>query len=83
MQILDHMSGQVIWNWVDERVEPDDMFVSLEVVNGHLIWCTNHGYYGFIALAGSRADARVSGSLVPVTIEGLADLVSSSLYNVC
>lgn len=76
MQILDPMDGQVIWNRMDERVEPDDMFVALEVINGHLFWCTNHGYYGFVALPASRGDGGVTESLDPIPIEGLTELVN-------
>lgn len=76
MQILDPMNGQVIWNRVDKRVEPDDMFVALEVINGHLFWCTNHGYYGFVALPTSRGNLGLTELLDPIPIDGLAELVS-------
>ena len=83
MQILDPMNGQVIWNRVDERVEPDDMFVALEVINGHLFWCTNHGYYGFVTLPASRGNVAVVDSLDPIPIEGLAELVNLFLCHIC
>lgn len=75
MQILDPINGEVLWNRVDERVEPDDMFVALEETNGHLFWCTNHGYFGFISLAASSTEVEIAGSLDPIIIPGLTDLV--------
>jgi len=74
LQILDPINGEVVWNRVDERVEPDDMFVALEETNGHLFWCTNHGYFGFTSLAASSTEVEIADSLNPI-IPGLTDLV--------
>jgi hypothetical protein len=79
MQVLDPTNGQLIWNRVDERIEGDDMFVALEETNGHLFWCTNHGYYGFITLStalASNLDQSLE-STKPIPIEASADLVRS------
>ena len=82
MQILDPMNGEVILNRMDERIVPDDMFVALEVINSHLFWCTNHGYYGFVALPASRDDVGATESLDPIPIKGLKQLVNIP-YHVC
>lgn len=76
MQILDPMTGEVVWNRVDARVEPDDMFVALEETNGYLFWCTNHGYFGFVAIAASSKDAETTDSMDPISIQGLTDFVN-------
>jgi hypothetical protein len=75
LQILDPINGEVVWNRVDERVEPDDMFVALEETNGHLFWCTNHGYFGFIPLAASSTEVEIADSFHPIIIPSLTDLV--------
>jgi len=73
LQILDPVTGQVVINRVDERVEPDDMFVALEETHGHLFWCTNHGYFGFVPLASWAKSIEVNGSSDPEKIVGLTD----------
>ena len=71
----------MIWNRRDVRIEPEDMFVALEETCSHLFWCTNYGYFGFIALAEENMAARISSSdpANSMPIEGLEDLVSFML----
>jgi hypothetical protein len=41
------------------------MFVSLEEKHGHLFWCTNHGYYGFLRVAAESVVQSALGLLSP------------------
>jgi hypothetical protein len=69
------MTGDILWSRVDRRVEPDDMFVALQETNGHLFWCTNHGYFGFVPLVASSQDVQATGTLDPIPLEGLTEFV--------
>ena len=72
----------MLWSRLDQRVEADDMFVALEETNGHLFWCTNYGYFGFIPLSEPPASDDTCLSPEPTElfqVEGLTDLVSYPL----
>jgi hypothetical protein len=75
IQVLDPITGEILWNGVDERVEGDDMFVALEERNGYLFWCTNHGYYGFAPLSSLENSGAPSDLEKPQPIAGLEDHV--------
>ena len=75
LQVLDPLTGKVVWSRVDPRVKPDDMFVALQETNGHLFWCTNYGYFGFVPLVTSPRDIETPGSLDSIPLEGLTEFV--------
>jgi hypothetical protein len=81
VQIFDPESGQVVWNGVDSRVEPDDMFVALQETNGELFWCTNHGHYGFVDLS-SVIDEDFSTAEKPYLMEGFVNLFLAKLTGI-
>lgn len=64
LKILDPVSGESLWEQLDERVEADDMFVALEEKDGSLFWCTNHGYYGFATISAKEDPATGQPPLI-------------------